>query len=177
MLNVWSRGEALPRSTKAAAAIAIAGVIALAYPAISIARHFQAASFAPWLQAVTSAPQFKLIPSDLLPQTADNMKVQAGWLSAYYPRDPRLHLHKATELLNAFDFRGAEREANAGLAEEDLWRSMLAPEVAQNLRIVLAVALSPDRRSEALAIARPVYAAVTNGPMRKMLDDRKLCGA
>jgi rhomboid protease GluP len=126
---------------------------------------------------VTSAPQFKLIPPDLSPQTADNMKLQAGWLSAYYPRDPRLHLHKATELLNAFDFRGAEREAHAGLAEEDLWRSMLAPEVAQNLRTVLAVALGPDRRSEALAIARPVCAAVTNGPMRKMLDDRKLCGA
>jgi rhomboid protease GluP len=176
MLNVWSRNEALPRSTKAAAAIAIAGVLALAYPAISIARHLQAESFAPWLQAVTSGPQFKLIPPDLLPQTADNMKIQAGWLSAYYPRDPRLHLYKATELLKFNDLNGAEREARIGLAEEDFWRSMLPPEVAQNLLTVLAVAISPDRRSQALAIARPVCAAVTDGPMRTMLDDRNLCG-
>jgi rhomboid protease GluP len=177
MLNVWSSGEAWPRYAKAAAAIAIAGLVALAYPVTSMARNFQAASFTPWLQAVASAPQFKLIPPDLLPQTADNMKVQIGWLSAYYPRDPRLHLYKATERLNASDFRGAEREAQVGLAEEDLWRSALAPEVAQNLRTVLAVALSPDRRSEALAIARPLCTAVASGPMRKMLDERKLCGA
>ena len=177
MLAKWSRGEALPRSTKAAAAIAIAGVLALAYPAISIARHLQAESFAPWLQAVTSAPQFKLIPPDLFPQTADNMKAQAAWLSAYYPRDPRLHLHKATELLNGNDLNGAEREARIGLAEEDFWRSMLPPDVAQNLRTLLAVAISPDRPSQALAIARPVCAAVTSGAMRRMLDDRKLCGA
>jgi rhomboid protease GluP len=176
MLNVWSRGEALPRFTKAAAAIAIAGLMALAYPAISIARQVKAANFAPWLEAVASAPEFKLIPPELLPITADIMKVQAGWLWAHYPRDPRLRLYQATVLLNASDFAGAEREARVGLAEEDVWRSMLAPEVAQNLRTVLAVALSRDRRSEALAIARPVCAAVPNGPMRKMLDERKLCG-
>jgi rhomboid protease GluP len=176
MLNVWSRNEALPRFTKAAAAIGLAGVLALAYPAISIARHLQAESLAPWLAAVTSAPQFKLIPPDLLPRTADNMKVQAAWLAGYYPRDPRLHLHKATELLNNNDPSGAEREARIGLAEEDFWRSMLPPEVGQNLRTVLAVALGPDRRSQALAIARPVCAAVTSGAMRKMLDDRNLCG-
>jgi rhomboid protease GluP len=204
MLNVWPRSEALPRLTKAAAAIAIAGVLALAYPALSILQHVQAAGVAPQLQAVSPAPQpqamypvpqsqavdpvpqhravspapqLKLIPPDLLPQTAANMKAQAAWLAKYFPRDPRLHLYKATELLNTSDFRGAEQEAQAGLAEEELWRSMLSPEVAQNLRIVLAVAVSPDRQSEAQAIARPVCAAVSNGPMRKMLDDRKLCGA
>jgi hypothetical protein len=77
---------------------------------------------------------------------------------------------------NCNDLNGAEREARIGLAEEDFWRSMLPPEVAQNLLTVLAVAISPDRRSQALAIARPVCAAVTDGPMRTMLDDRNLCG-
>jgi len=176
MLNVWSHSEALPRLTKAAAAIAIASLLALAYPALSIAHDAQAEGFVPWLEAVTTAPQFKLIPPDVFPKTAVNMKVQAYWLSSYYPRDPRLHLYNATELLKANDLGGAEREARIGLAEEDFWRSMLPPEVAQNLRTVLAVAISPDRRPQALAIARPVCDAVANGAMRAMLDDRKLCG-
>lgn len=185
MLNVWSRSEALPRFARAAAAIAIAGVLALAYPAIAIPQHFQAASLAPQ-RPVSSAPQsqagttttpIKLIPPDLYPQTAANMKAQAAWLAKYYPRDPRLHLDKATELLEANDLNGAEREARLDLAEEESWRSTLPADVAQNLRTVLAVALGPDRRSEALAVARPVCAAVTAGAMRKKLDERRLCGA
>jgi hypothetical protein len=45
------------------------------------------------------------------------------------------------------------------------------------LRIVLAIAINGDRREEALSIARPACAAVNDGPMRKLLDDRKLCEA
>jgi hypothetical protein len=78
--------------------------------------------------------------------------------------------------LDAGDFAGAEREARAGLAEEDLWRSILLPQVGNGLRVFLAAAISKDRPEEALATARPVCAAVHDGPMRKLLDDRKLCG-
>jgi hypothetical protein len=71
---------------------------------------------------------------------------------------------------------GVEREAHVGLAEETLWRAILPPQLGNGLRIMLAIALNTDRRNEALATARPVCATVTEGPMRKMLDDRNLCG-
>jgi rhomboid protease GluP len=171
MLEIWSRSEATPRYAKAAAAVAIAGLLALAYPAISIWQHF---STPQQVQAESFVKQ--LVPAELYPKDAANMKLQAAWLSAHYPRDPRLHLHNVGELLKANDRVGAEREARAGLAEEDLWRSMLAPQLPQTLRAALAVAIAGDRRSEALAIARPVCAGVTSGPVRKMLDDQKLCG-
>ncbi len=103
------------------------------------------------------------------------MRARASQLIAQYPHDPRPHFTKAAEYIDARDFAAAEREARAGLAEEALWRTILPPQVGQGLRTFLAIAISKDRPQEALATARPVCAAVSDGPMRKMLDDRKLC--
>ena len=33
-----------------------------------------------------------------------------------------------------------------------------------------------DRREEALSTARPACDAIKDGPLRKLLDDRRLCG-
>jgi hypothetical protein len=40
----------------------------------------------------------------------------------------------------------------------------------------LSGALNKEHREEALATARQASAAVADGPMRKLLDDQKLCG-
>jgi hypothetical protein len=79
-------------------------------------------------------------------------------------------------MLDANDLVGAEREARQALAEEDLWRSILSPQLGHSLRIMLAAAVNGDRPDEARAVARPACAAIKDGPMRKMLDDQKLCG-
>jgi hypothetical protein len=71
---------------------------------------------------------------------------------------------------------GAEKQARAGLSEEALWRPILPAQLADGLRVILAIALNRDHREEALATARQLCAAVTDGPMRKLLDDQKLCG-
>ena len=165
LLRIWPRNEALPGFRQVAAAIAITGVVALVYPAISVLQSYQAVAFTT-----------QLIPSDKLPRTSTEMRARATQLMAQYPNDPRPHFIRAADLLDANDPAGAEREARAGLAKEDLWRRILAPQLADHLRVILAMAISGDRLDEALQTARPACAAIKDGPMRKLLDDRKLCG-
>ena len=117
----------------------------------------------------------QLIPSDKLPRTAADMRAHAAELVAKYPRDPWPRFIRAADLLDANDPVGAEREARAGLAEENLWHSLLSPQLGNNLRVVLAIAIDKDRHDEALQTVRPACAAMKDGPMRKLLDDRKLC--
>jgi rhomboid protease GluP len=165
MLKAWSRNEALPEFRQVAAAIAIAGVVALAYPAIFVLQGYQGMAFTT-----------QLIPPDKLPKTSADMRAHAVELIARYPHDPRPRFLRAADLLDASDMAGAEREARAGLAEENEWRSTLPAQLGDGLRIVLAIAINGNRREEALSTARPACAVVKDGPMRKLLDDQKLCG-
>ena len=165
MLAVWPRNEMLPRFRKAAATTALAFVAALAYPAVSVPRNFQAINF------IT-----QLIPPDQVPKSSSDMRAHATELIQQYPRDPRPHFLRAVDLLDAHDLTGAEREARQALAEEDLWRSILSPQLGYSLRIMLAAAINGDRPDEARSVAGPACAAIKDGPMRKMLDDQKLCG-
>jgi rhomboid protease GluP len=165
MLRAWSRNEALPGFRQIAATIAIAGVVALAYPAIFVLQGYQGMAFTT-----------QLIPPDKLPKTSADMRAHAVELIAQYPHDPRPRFMRAADLLDASDMAGAEREARAGLAEENEWRSTLSAQLGSGLRIVLAIAINGNRREEALSTARPACAVVKDGPMRKLLDDRKLCG-
>jgi rhomboid protease GluP len=164
MLAIWPRSEATPRLKPVAALIALSGAVALIYPVTSVLRGYEA-------QAFTE----QLIPNDKYPANAAEMRARATQLIAQYPHDPRPHFTRAAQFLDAGNLAAAEREARAGLAEENLWRSILPPQVGHGLRVFLAAAISRDRPEEALATARPVCAAVRDGPMRKMLDDRKLC--
>ncbi len=161
---IWSRTEALPKFRKAAAAIAIAATAALVYPAIFLPQAYETIAFAA-----------QLIPNDSLPKTNAEMRTSTEQLIVQYPNDPRPRFLRAADLLDANDLAGAEREARAGLAEENRWRMTLPPQLGSGLRVVLAIAVSRDRRDEALQIARSSCAAIKDGPLRKALDDNKLC--
>jgi rhomboid protease GluP len=165
MLAAWSQAEPRPQFRRVAAAIALAGVIVLAYPITAVLANYSAMAFMP-----------QLIPPDRLPKTSADMKVRAATLIAQYPHDPRPRFMRAAELIDANDLAGAEREARAGLADEKLWHSLLPAQVANGLHAMLAVAIVKDRREEALSTVGPACAAIKDGPMRKLLDDRKLCG-
>lgn len=165
LLLIWSKHEALPRLRQIAAAVAVAGVLSLAYPILSVLSSYQTVAFST-----------QLVPPDQYPKSNADFKVHAAELIARYPRDPRPHLMKASDLLNANDLAGAEREARAGLAEERLWQSILPPQIDHGLRVILALAIAGDRREEALAAARPACDALKDGPMRRLLDERNLCG-
>jgi rhomboid protease GluP len=162
MLGVWSRTEIWPGFRPAAAAIALAGVVALSYPVLSVSRAYRTVT--------------QLIPADRLPKTNADMRAHATELIAEYPHDPRPRFIRAADLLDANDLSGAEREARAGLAEEELWRPMLSEQLANGLRVVLAIAINRDRPEEARSTARPACVALKDGPMRKLLDAQKLCG-
>jgi rhomboid protease GluP len=165
LLFIWSKNEALPRFRHIAAAVAIAGALSLAYPVLSVISGYQAVAFST-----------ELVPPDQYPRSNSDFKQHAEELIARYPRDPRPRLMKASDLLNANDLAGAEREARAGLAEEHLWQSILSPQIDHGLRVILAIALAEDRRDEALATARPACAALKDGAMRRLLDQKNLCG-
>ena len=165
MLAIWPQTDARPRFQQAAAAIAIVGIVALTYPVASILEHYQA-------MALTA----QFIPSDKLPKTNADMRARAVELIKQYPHDPRPRFLRAADLLDANDLAGAELEARAGLAEENAWRLILSPQLDSGLRVVLAIAINGTRHEEALSTARPACVAVKDGPMRKMLDDRRLCG-
>jgi rhomboid protease GluP len=165
MLTVWSQAEPWPQFRRVAAAIAVAGALVLAYPIAAVLENYSSMSFLT-----------QLIPADRLPRNGTDMKARATALIAQYPHDPRPRFMRAAELLDANDLAGAEREARAGLADEKLWRPLLPPQVANGLRAMLAVAIVKDRREEALSTASPACDAIKDGPMRKLLDDRKLCG-
>jgi rhomboid protease GluP len=165
LLFVWSKNDALPRFRYVAAAIAITGALSLAYPLLSILSSYQTVAFTT-----------QLVPPEEYPKSNADFRAHAEELIARYPRDPRPRLMKASDLLNASDLAGAEREARTALAEERLWQPILAPQVDHGLRVILAIALAGDRRDEALATARPTCAALKDGPMRRLLDERNLCG-
>jgi rhomboid protease GluP len=164
LLVIWPRSEPNPRLKGVAAFIALAGVVALIYPLNSILQGYDAASFSQ-----------QLIPADKYPRTGAEMRARASQLIAQYPRDPRPHFTRAADLLDARDYAGAEREARAGLDEEYLWRELLPSQVGDGLRTFLAIAISRDRPQEAFDTARPVCLALKDGPMRRMLDEHRLC--
>jgi len=166
MLALWPRSEPRPRCRPAAAGVAMAGLVAFAYPALPLARNYPAAAFA----AV-------LFPEALLPKSDVDARAQSADLVARYPRDPRARLFRAAALLETNDKMGAERELRAGLAEEQLWRSMFNPDLSIRLHTMLATLLADTQRpDEARAIAQPACAATTSGAMRALLDRARLCG-
>jgi rhomboid protease GluP len=163
MLAIWSRAEPWPKFGRIAATLAIAGALALAYPVTSVLNHYPAVVFSS-----------QLIPADKFPRSVSGARTLD--LVAHYPRDPRARLMRASELLAAGDLAGVEREARAGLAEENVWHSILPTVVSTNLRVALAIALANDRREEAVTVAQPVCSSMKDGPQRGLLDARKLCG-
>jgi rhomboid protease GluP len=163
MLAIWPRSEPTPRLKPIAAAIGLAGLVALAYPVMSVLQGYPAMAFTA-----------QLIPAKQYPKNAAEMHAHYSQLIAQYPGDPRPRAVWAANLLDAGDFAGAEREARAGLAEENLWHATLSPLVGNGLRAFLAIAISKDRPEEAFATARPV-SAVKDGPYRKLLEERRLC--
>ena len=136
LLAVWSRSESLPSLRPLAAAVAVAGVLAPAYPAMAVVRGYPAVAFT------------QLIPSNKLPKTGAEMRTCVQELAEQYPRDPRPHYFRAADFPDANDFAGAEREARAGLAGEDRWRMLLPAQFGNGLWGLLAIAIDKDRHEK-----------------------------
>ena len=165
LLKIWPHDEPHPRWRGVAAVAALAGLLAFAYPVLPAVRGYSVATLGT-----------ALIPPAELPQSDAVAKARSADLVARYPRDPRGRLIRARVLLETQNVAGAERELRAGLAEEDVWRTLFRPDLAVALRTTLALVIAKDRMDEAKAIARPVCDAFQSGPSRDALDKLKLCG-
>jgi rhomboid protease GluP len=164
LLKIWPHDEPHPRWRGVAAAVALAGLVAFAYPVLPTIRGYPVAVL-----------RAELIPETQIPQSDELAKARSAELVERYPRDPRGRMIRAGVLLAAKDAAGAERELRAGLAEEQLWRTLFMPDLAMALRTSLALVLAQDRIDEAKAVARPVCEAVQSGQWRNTLDNLKLC--
>jgi hypothetical protein len=96
MLAIWPRTEPNPRLKPVATLIALAGVVALAYPVMSVLQGYEALAFTA-----------QLIPVDKYPKNAAEMRAHASQLIAQYPHDPRPRFTRAADLLDARDLAGA----------------------------------------------------------------------
>lgn len=163
MMEVWSKTEPRPRYRKFAAAVAVAGVVALAYPIAAVVQRYDAVAFTA-----------QLIPRESYPSESVGIS-QSSYYVKRYPRDPRSHMFAALASLTAQDFAGAESEAREDLREEDRWSAILPNDVSLGLRTTLAIVIAGDRLEEAKAVVRPVCNSTAGGRMRKILDDSKLC--
>jgi rhomboid protease GluP len=163
ILGIWPRSEPRPRLRALAAAAALIGLAAFAYPALPLSRAYPSAVLAG-----------SLIPQAQVPATDADAKAKSADLAARYPRDPRAHFFRAVALLEAGDQPGAERALRLGLAEEALWRPFFNAELPLRLRTMLALVVSDSRRDEAKTIAQPVCNGSTT--LRAALDHAKLCG-
>jgi len=165
LVKIWPENEPRPGLPRVAFALALAGLVAFAYPLLPLIRNHP-------LVVLSTA----LIPQAQMPQSDEAAKAQSAQLVAQYPRDPRARLFHAITLLDMSDRTGAERELRAGLAEEDLWRPFFSADLSDRLRTVLAVVMAEDRPQDAKTIAQPLCDSIKTGPLRALLDRARLCG-
>jgi len=164
VVAVWPPTDLLPRYRWLAAGIAALGLVALGMTLTVASRQLGAA--------------VELIPEADVPITEVGRRYQGAKLAARYPHDPRARLFHAFALMDAGDLAGAESELRAGLAEKDVLRYALTPNVEMILRANLAAVLQQrGNTQEARATAAPVCWSVAPdlAPVRQALTSRKLC--
>jgi rhomboid protease GluP len=163
ILTTWRKEDQHPRFASVAAAMGVAGLAAFAFSFTPLPQNHRAG-------LMTAA----ILPDSEAPKTGAEWRKQAADLVAKYPRDPRPRYFHAIDLIDANDMRAAERELRTGLAEVDLWRTVLNPEFEMHMQAALAVAMAGERLPEARQVAKPVCGWAT-GSTREWLDDNKLC--
>ena len=118
----------------------------------------------------------QLIPNDSLPKTDHDAIAQADQLVAQYPRDPRARLMQARARLVRDDLEAAEATLRAGLAEEEILRTMFTRETEWKLRAMLASVRSEQGdRAEARHLARDICLNGGDSPLRLLLTTEGLC--
>jgi hypothetical protein len=83
---------------------------------------------------------------------------------------------RADALVKANDVDGAVGALRAGLAEDEILKTLFAPELELRLRVSLSHLLAGSgRTAEAKAVAQPICAPEKAGRFRGTLDKAHLC--
>ncbi|MET0276910.1 MAG: rhomboid family intramembrane serine protease [Pseudorhodoplanes sp.] len=166
ILSIWRKEDKHPHLAPLAGAIGIAGLAAFALSFTPLPKNYR-------IQSLGAA----LIPAADLPKTDEEINKRAAELVEKYPRDPRSHYFRGIALWNAGKMSDAESAFRAGLADESLWRPLLAPELAVRLNALLAILLAGEgRKDEAKTFAKTACELAPPGnPQREFLDKYSLC--
>jgi len=164
----WPETATIPQWRRAAAIIAVSGIVLFAGSAGLVVSHY---------------PDYHVtvIPESELPRTAEQYRDRAASLVARYPDDPRSHLSLGMALADADDVAGAERELRLALATAEAHLVVFGQAQALVSRGTLAMLLAQQgRQDEAKAIARQACMASGNEALKKfvaMLAAEHLCEA
>lgn len=126
MLKIWNPTSPLPGFIGFARIFSVIGILIFALAFVPIVQHHH--------QYVLGG---LLIPDHELPTSNAEAKSRSLEIVTQYPRDPRARLFRAIDLLEAEDLVGAEREIRAALAEEEILKNHLSPELESDLREIL----------------------------------------
>jgi rhomboid protease GluP len=166
MLPLWRKDEVRPRLAPVAAAVGAVGLALFAFAFTPLPDNHRKATFTA-----------SLIPSAEFPKSDEEANKRSVELVEKFPRDPRSHYFRAIALWDQGDKAAAEKALRTGLADEALWRPLMAPELAIRLHVALAVLLADDgRKAEAKEAAKAACElAKPDNPQRQFLDKYALC--
>ena len=120
------------------------------------------------------AEQTMLIP--FWPSTTDQVMAMAPQLAQDYPHDPRARYANALVLFQKKDSAGAEVELRAGLAEKDILKDALMPEMEDHIRTMLAAILyDGGNKNEAHDVAGSACARETADFFGNLKTKQALC--
>jgi rhomboid protease GluP len=165
LLKSWPTTKSLPTCNGFAKIFSFIGLAAFAFAFFSITRNYGA-------QTLESL----LIPDNLIPKSANERKLQSSDLVARYPRDPRAHLFRASNLIDRQDANGAISELRTGLREREILDTRFSPSLELDMKAMLALLLSyKGEYPEAKTIGREICTKVPTGPTRDQLNAARLC--
>jgi rhomboid protease GluP len=166
LLKTWRADSTRPAFLPLAGVVCAAGALAFTLSMAQPARTYRGYTL-----------DMQLIPSAQLPKSDAEVLAKAADLLARYPRDPRARLYQAEALAAKRDFRGAERELRAALAEKEIL-GRFKPELQVVLQGMVALTLNDQYRiAEAKDAAQPVCALKTQdiAHIRNQLVQARLC--
>jgi rhomboid protease GluP len=167
MLKTWSPSRPRPAFLPLAAALCVAGALALALSFLPLIRDYH-----------TYTLDAFLIPDEQLPDSGAEVEAKAAELVARYPRDPRSWMYQAGMLIDRNDLPGAERALRKGLVEREILTTRFKPELEARMKGMLALVLNDsNRRVEAKPFAQPACGTTTEAlePIRELLLKAQLC--
>jgi rhomboid protease GluP len=166
--EIWPEASPTPKGKKFAAAIAVAGLLAVILSGFLAARHYPHYASQPVV----------LMPESEVPRSLQEGSPRSADLVGRYPQDPRAHFYRAVFFLERKDLADAEHELRAALTQEEVFGLDNPTGLRSSLNMILAIVLVYEgRMPEAKAMASSACAPQGRelSELRAMLEEKGVC--
>jgi rhomboid protease GluP len=166
--EIWPEESVRPKGEPFAAAMAMAGLLAVSLSGFLAARDYPHYASQPIV----------LMPASEVPKTLADGAPRSADLVDRYPQDPRAHFYRAVFFLQSKDLADAERELRAALAQANLFAVDNPFGLKSSLNMMLAIVLVFEgRMPEAKAMAASACAPQGRElhELRAMLEEKGVC--